>query len=37
MAETKYLLPESRIPEAWYNIQADLPGAVASRDPSRDR
>ncbi len=24
-AETKYLLPESRIPEAWYNIQADLP------------
>ena len=24
-AKTKYLLPEKRIPEAWYNIQADLP------------
>ncbi|MEN9726644.1 MAG: hypothetical protein RL434_1010, partial [Pseudomonadota bacterium] len=22
---TKYLLPEDRIPKAWYNIQADLP------------
>ncbi len=22
---TKYLLPENRIPKAWYNIQADLP------------
>ena len=25
MAETKFLLPESAIPERWYNIQADLP------------
>ena len=24
-AKTKFLLPEKRIPEAWYNIQADLP------------
>jgi len=23
--ETKYLLPESEIPKAWYNVQADLP------------
>jgi tryptophan synthase beta chain len=23
--KTKYVLPEKRIPEAWYNIQADLP------------
>jgi tryptophan synthase beta chain len=23
--QTKYLLPESRIPKYWYNIQADLP------------
>ncbi|HET6643517.1 MAG TPA: TrpB-like pyridoxal phosphate-dependent enzyme [Gaiellaceae bacterium] len=27
MAETKFLLPESAIPERWYNIQADLPNA----------
>jgi tryptophan synthase beta chain len=25
MAQTKYLLPEDRIPRAWYNIAADLP------------
>jgi tryptophan synthase beta chain len=25
MAETKFLLPESAIPERWYNIQSDLP------------
>ena len=26
MAEqTKYVLDESRLPEAWYNIMADLP------------
>jgi tryptophan synthase beta chain len=24
-SETKFLLPESEMPEAWYNIQADLP------------
>lgn len=23
--QTKYLLPDNRIPKAWYNIQADLP------------
>src|SRR5512132_591666 len=27
MGETKFLLPESAIPERWYNIQADLPNA----------
>ena len=27
MAETKFLLPESAIPERWYNIAADLPTA----------
>ncbi|HET8873821.1 MAG TPA: TrpB-like pyridoxal phosphate-dependent enzyme [Gaiellaceae bacterium] len=27
MAETKFLLPESAIPERWYNIQSDLPNA----------
>jgi tryptophan synthase beta chain len=27
VAETKFLLPESAIPERWYNIQADLPNA----------
>jgi len=26
--ETKYVLPESEIPKAWYNIQADLPFAL---------
>jgi tryptophan synthase beta chain len=25
MTETKFLLPESAIPERWYNIQADMP------------
>jgi tryptophan synthase beta chain len=25
MGETKYVLPESAIPERWYNIQADMP------------
>ena len=25
MTETKYTLPESAIPEHWYNIQADMP------------
>ena len=25
MESVKYLLPEDRIPQAWYNIQADLP------------
>jgi tryptophan synthase beta chain len=24
-SDTKFLLPESRIPKSWYNIQADLP------------
>jgi tryptophan synthase beta chain len=27
MTETKFLLPESAIPDRWYNIQADLPTA----------
>jgi tryptophan synthase beta chain len=27
MTETKFLLPESAIPERWYNIQSDLPTA----------
>ena len=26
---TKYLLPEERIPERWYNIQADMPNPAA--------
>ena len=26
--KTKFLLPEKRIPEAWYNIQADLPNPL---------
>ena len=25
MSDLKYLLPENRLPRAWYNIQADLP------------
>ena len=25
MSQTKFLLPEDRIPRRWYNIQADLP------------
>ena len=25
MDATKFLLPESALPERWYNIQADLP------------
>lgn len=29
MDTVKYLLPEERIPRAWYNIQADLPGPPA--------
>src|ERR671922_1669196 len=28
MTETKFLLPESAIPERWYNIQADMPNAA---------
>ena len=27
-APTKYVLDESRLPRAWYNIQADLPRAL---------
>jgi len=34
MSTIKYLLPEDRIPTAWYNIQADFaharPGCTAS-------
>ena len=26
--QTKFLLPEDRIPRQWYNIQADLPKAL---------
>ena len=25
MSETKFLLTESQIPKAWYNINADMP------------
>src|ERR671923_593408 len=28
MTDTKFLLPESAIPERWYNIQADMPNAA---------
>src|SRR6478672_11596963 len=28
MDTVKYLLPEDRIPTAWYNIQADLPSPL---------
>ncbi len=28
---TKFVLPESEIPKAWYNIQADLPFDAARR------
>ena len=28
--ETKFLLPEDRIPRAWYNIIADLPEPPAA-------
>ena len=32
MSDTyKYLLPEERIPRAWYNIAADLPDARCRR------
>ncbi len=26
--QVKFMLPEDRIPKAWYNIQADLPKAL---------
>ena len=29
MESTKYLLPEDRIPRAWYNIVPDLPKPLA--------
>ena len=29
--QTKFVLDESRIPRAWYNIVADLPVAAARR------
>ncbi|MCB0213674.1 MAG: TrpB-like pyridoxal-phosphate dependent enzyme, partial [Anaerolineae bacterium] len=29
MSTVKYFLPEDRIPQAWYNIQADLPEPLA--------
>ena len=32
---TKFVLDEDRIPRAWYNIAADLPGAAAAAAPSR--
>ncbi len=28
MSQTKFLLEESQMPRAWYNIQADLPKAL---------
>ena len=31
--ETKFLLNEKQIPEAWYNIQADLPAAAPAGHP----
>ena len=34
-AQTKFVLDESRIPRAWYNIAADLP--VRRRRPSSIR
>ena len=38
MGETvKYTLDESRLPEAWYNIAADLPKPPAAGAPSRAR
>lgn len=34
MSTVKFILPEERIPKAWYNIQADLPeGAAPARHP----
>ena len=33
--QTKFVLDESRIPRAWYNIAADLPVAAAAAAPSR--
>ena len=35
--QTKFVLDESRIPRAWYNIAADLPGAAVAAAPSRHR
>ena len=29
MKQIKYLLPEDRIPQQWYNIIPDLPGPLA--------
>ena len=37
LRQTKFVLDESRIPRAWYNIAADLPVAAATRPPSRHR
>ena len=31
LTRTKFILPEDRIPRAWYNINADLPGAARRR------
>ncbi|MFW5643794.1 MAG: TrpB-like pyridoxal phosphate-dependent enzyme, partial [Alkalispirochaeta sp.] len=34
MSTVKFLLPEDRVPQSWYNIQADLPeGAAPARHP----
>ena len=33
--QTKFVLDESRIPRAWYNIAADLPVAAAARRSTR--
>ena len=35
--QVKFVLDESRIPEAWYNIAADLPGAAAAGAAPRHR
>ena len=35
--QTKFVLDESRIPRAWYNIAADLPVPPLAAAPSRDR
>ena len=35
--QTKFVLDESRIPRAWYNIAADLPVAPVAAPPSRRR
>ena len=31
--QTKFILDESRIPRAWYNIAADLPAGVTPSPP----